>query len=107
MILLSHPTGNEFVRAALEAFDRAAMLREFWTAISWNPKSPLNRFLPKSAAELFARRSFGDSIRSRTRTVPAREAMRLLAGALDLESEHETGAFSIDAIFRELDRKVA
>jgi glycosyltransferase involved in cell wall biosynthesis len=107
MILLSHPTGSEFVRAALEAFDRAGMLREFWTAISWNPSSPLNRFLPRSLAELFARRSFSESIRSRTRTVPFRETVRLLAGGVGIQSQHETGVFSVDAVFRELDRKVA
>jgi alpha-maltose-1-phosphate synthase len=107
VILLSHPTANEFVRHALEAFDRAGMLREFWTAISWNPQSPINSLLPKSIEELFARRSFSESIRSSTRTVPFREAVRLVAGALGIESEHETGVFSVDTIFRELDRKVA
>jgi alpha-maltose-1-phosphate synthase len=106
VILLSHPTANEFVRHALEAFDRSGMLREFWTAISWDPKSPINRFLPKSVAELFARRSFSESVRSRTRTVPFREAVRLFAGAAGIESKHETGAFSVDAVFRELDRRV-
>jgi alpha-maltose-1-phosphate synthase len=107
VILLSHPTANEFVRHALEAFDRAEMLSEFWTAICWNPKSPINRVLPKSVAELFARRSFSESIRSRTHTVPFREVARLFAGAAGIESKHETGALSIDAVFRELDRKVA
>jgi starch synthase len=107
VILLSHPTGNEFVRHALEAVDGAGMLGEFWTTISWNPNSPLNRFLPRSLAELLARRSFAESIRSRTRTVPFREAVRLLAGGVGIQSQHETGAFSVDAVFRELDRKVA
>jgi alpha-maltose-1-phosphate synthase len=107
MILLSHPIGNEFVREALVAFESAGMLAEFWTAISWNPKSAINRALPRSVRELFARRSFPESVRSRTRTLPAREALRLVAGAAGLSSRHETGAFSIDAVFRELDKKVA
>lgn len=107
MILLSHSTANEFVRQALQAFDRAGMLREFWTAISWDQETLINRFLPKSVAELFARRSFSESVRSRTYTVPFREAARLLAGAAGVVSQHETGLFSVDAVFRELDRKVA
>src|SRR5690348_6158643 len=107
MILLSHPTGNEFVREALVAFDRAGILREFWTAISWNPKSPADRALPSSLRELFGRRAFPESVRSRTRTLPVREALRLLAGAAGISSRHETGVLSIDAVFRELDRKVA
>jgi starch synthase len=107
MILLSHAIGNEFVREALIAFDRAGLLAEFWTAISWNPKSAINRALPQSVRELFARRSFPESIRTRTRTLPAREAIRLLAGAAGISLRHETGAFSIDSVFRELDKKVA
>jgi len=96
MILLSHPTGNEFVRAALDAFDRAGMLGEFWTTLSWNQKSPMNRFLPARLRRVSARRAFSETIRSRTRTVPFRETLRLF-----------TGAFSVDAILRDLDRKVA
>lgn len=106
MILLSHPIGNEFVREALVAFDQASMLEEFWTAISWNSKSAVNRALPKSVRQLFGRRAFPESIRSRTHTLPAREALRLLAGAAGLSSRHETGALSIDAVFRGLDRRV-
>jgi alpha-maltose-1-phosphate synthase len=107
MILLSHPTGNEFVRAALEAFDRAGVLGEFWTTISWNPAAPINRLFPRSARQLFGRRSFSESVRSRTHTVPFREVVRLIAGAAGSSPRHETGTFSIDAVMRELDQKVA
>lgn len=107
MILLSHSTGNEFVRAALEAFDRAGMLGEFWTTLSWNSKSPMNRVMPRRLREILQRRSFPETIRTRTRTVPQREMIRLFAGTVGLTSKHETGAFSIDAVIRELDRKVA
>jgi glycosyltransferase involved in cell wall biosynthesis len=107
MTLLSHPTGNEFVRALLEAFDHAGMLGEFWTTLSWNSKSPINRVMPRRLREILQRRSFSGTIRARTRTVPEREMIRLLAGTVGLTSKHETGAFSIDAVLRELDRKVA
>ena len=107
MILLSHPTGNEFVREALVAFDRAGMLGEFWTTISWNPEARINRLFPQSLRDLFGRRSFSQSVRSRARTVPLREVVRLVAGVAGVSSRHETGAFSIDAVLRALDRKVA
>jgi len=107
VILLSHPTGNEFVRAALGAFDRARMLGEFWTTLSWNSKSRMNRVTPRRLREILQRRSFPETIRTRTRTVPQREMIRLFAGTVGLTSKHETGAFSIDAVIRELDRKVA
>jgi starch synthase len=96
MILLSHPTGNEFVREAVTAFDEAGMLGEFWTTLSWNPDGAVHRFLPRSLQELFSRRSYPASVRSRTRTVPLREIGRLLAGA-----------FSMDAVSIGLDKKVA
>ena len=107
MILLSHPIGNEFVREALVAFDHAGILGEFWTAISWNPKSPANRALPQSLRELLGRRSFPESVRSRTHTLPAREALRLLAGMAGFSARHETGALSVDSVFKELDERVA
>ena len=107
MILLSHPTGNEFVRAALEAFDRAGMLGEFWTTVSWDSNSLIDRALPARLRDILRRRSFVETIRSRTHTAPVRETIRLFAGAIGITSQHETGAFSVDAVLRELDRKVA
>ena len=107
MILLSHPTGNEFVRHLLHAFDRAGMLGEFWTTVSWNPNSLINRALPTRLREILQRRSFPESISSRTHVVPFREMVRLFGGAIGATSKHETGWFSADAILRDLDRKVA
>ena len=107
MILLSHPTGNEFVRAALAAFDRAGELGEFWTTVSWNSNSLINRALAPRLREMLQRRSFPESLRSRTHIVPFREMVRLFGGAIGVRSKHETGWFSADAILWELDRKVA
>ena len=95
MIHLSHPTGNEFVRQALTAFDQAQMLGEFWTTVSWGGPNQIHRLLPESLRQLVARRSYPASIRSRTHTVPLRELGRLLAGAFD-----------IDDVNVDLDRKV-
>ena len=106
MILLSHPTGSEFVREAVAAFEQAGLLAEFWTTINWDPDSKLNRFLPPSIRDLFVRRSFPKSVRHRTHTVPFRETVRLFAGQVGFSPKHEKGIFSIDAVLRELDRKV-
>jgi starch synthase len=96
MMVLSHPTGNEFVRQALIAFDQAGMLGEFWTTLSWNPDSFVNQLLPVSLRELLRRRSYPAAIRLRTRTVPWREIGRLFGGA-----------YSMDAVSLGLDKKVA
>jgi starch synthase len=109
MIILSHPTGNENVRQAAIAFAEANLLERFCTTISWNPRSAFDRILPPNLRESFRRRSFPEMVRCRTRSLPAREAARLLFGAvhLSLWSEHERGFLSIDAISTALDRAVA
>jgi alpha-maltose-1-phosphate synthase len=109
MILFSHPTGNENVRQAALAFREAKLLREFWTCVSWDPDAAVNRFLPATLRQQLARRAFHPSLRPITRTAPAREMGRLLVSALgvSLFSEHETGPLSIDAVFSDLDRRVA
>lgn len=96
MIVLSHATGNENVRQAALAFSEANLLGEFWTTLSWNQRGVLNRILPSPIRTLLARRSFPDSVRAHTRTVPAREIARLVSGA-----------FTIDQVSRALDKKVA
>jgi glycosyltransferase involved in cell wall biosynthesis len=96
MILLSHPTGNENVRQAARALQEASLLGEFWTCLSWDPDSWLNRVLPGSLRDQFARRSFPRTVRTFTRTAPWRETGRLLFGLFD-----------IDAVLQDLDRKVA
>lgn len=108
MILLSHPTGNEFVRQAALAFREAKLLGEFWTCLNWNPASAPG-WLPNALRLQFARRSFPESLRAVTHTVPLRESARLLSGVLGIQafSKHETGLLSLDAVYQELDRKVS
>ncbi|HEX4638199.1 MAG TPA: glycosyltransferase family 4 protein [Chthoniobacterales bacterium] len=107
MILVSHPTGSQFVRETLAAFDQAGLLAEFWTTINWNDRAALNSLLPAQIRDLLARRSFPSSIRSRTRTVPAREIGRLLATQFGFSPRHEHGMLSIDAVMSDLDAKVS
>lgn len=107
MIVLSHPTGNEFVRQAITAFSEAGILDEFWTTLSWNPEGALQYVLPRSLRGVLNRRSYPASIRSRTHTVPLRELVRLIGGTIGFQSRHETGFFSLDAVYASLDNKVA
>ena len=92
MIAVSHPTGNEFVRALTGALHRAGRLEMFFTTIS----------------TASGRRHFelpGEKIRTR----PALETLRLAAQRLGIRSltAHETGLVSVDAVYRDLDRAVA
>ena len=101
VILLSHPTGNRNVREALAALDQAGLLVEFSTTVSWRGGF-LDRILPAKARIAAARRRYVDTFRTRTRTHPLREVVRLLAGPR-LRGRlvaHETGPFSVDAVIR-------
>ena len=109
MILYSHPTGNANVRQSLLALYETDLLAEFWTCLNWNPESVLATWLPGKLQQQFARRSFDERIRARTHAQPWREVARLLFPALPFPAltRHETGALSVDAVFRALDRAVA
>lgn len=106
MILLSHPTGNANVRQAALAFEEAQMLAEFWTCLGWE-KVP--SFLPQSIAREVRRRTVPAGVAKRLRLRPWKEAARLLAarfGARSLVTPVD-GAFCVDAVYRDLDRRVA
>jgi len=109
MILFSHPTGNANVRHAAQALEEAGLLAEFWTCVSWNPDSLLNGVLPKNLRSQFGRRALPEILRKRARYVPWREAGRMLASMCGISgwTKHESGIFSIDAVYRSLDRSVA
>lgn len=109
MILFSHPTGNANVRHAALALEEAALLAEFWTCVSWNPEARINRFLPAKLRGQLCRRALPDLLRAKARHLPWREAGRMLLSPCGVRrlTGHECGPFSIDAVYRSLDRKVA
>ena len=109
MILLSHPIANENVRQTACALSEAELLAEFWTCVHWKRGGFLDEIAPGRMRDQLRRRSFPNELRSRIKTVPWREFGRHVAGRLHLNwlTKHETGVFSMDAIFRSLDRQVA
>ena len=108
MILQSHPTGNSYVRQTALGLEEAELLSEFWTCVSWNADSVWARLLPEKLTRQLARRTFPPKIRDKTHLFPLREMARLLAPTVKLSAltKHETGAFSVDAVFRALDGRV-
>lgn len=113
MFLVSHPLGNANVRHAAQAFADAGELAEFWTCLAWDPDGGLARHLPARVAGNLARRAFDPAVRAHTRTATGwREVGRHLAARLPGNfrrplTRHETGPFSVDAVFRAFDRAVA
>ncbi len=109
MIAVSHANGNQNLRHAALAMVEGGLLAELWTAISWDDRSFINRLLPAGLRAELQRRSFPDALRPFIHTRPWRELCRLAAIRLKRESlyRHETARFSIDEVFRGMDRHMA
>lgn len=109
MLIFTHPTGNANVRHAALGLFRAGLLDEFWTCLSFRAPALLADLLPRGLAGQLRRRAFPAELGSALRTRPFREAIRLFAPRLGFPGlvRHETGPFSVDAVYRGLDRAVA
>ena len=99
-VLISHPTGNAFVREAASAMAKTGILGEFHTTLAF--------FGPAWKGE-WRRRVYPESFKKFTRRHPLREVIRLAAQRLGLKHivRHEHGWASVDSVYRSLDRKVA
>lgn len=108
MIILSHPTGNTFVRALLAQLETAGMLDAFYTTLALHPADRALQLLPARARAQALRRSY-DVPLPKLKRFPLREAARHIAPKLGLPrlARHERGPASLDAVYRDLDRRVA
>ncbi|MFA5983161.1 MAG: glycosyltransferase family 4 protein [Methylococcaceae bacterium] len=109
MMIVSHPTGNQNLRNAVEAFHKANQLIGFYTTVAWNSQSALAKLMPQELGTTLKRRDYSNIPAQLIFTHPLIEACRLLAGKLKLNTltEHETGIFSVDGVYREFDNFVA
>jgi starch synthase len=109
MLLLAHPSGNTFFRAAARTFHSCGWLQELHSCICWNSTSPLARVLPDALANQLARRCFAEVPASLQHSHPWRELARLALPhhLLTPLHRHETGALSVDGVYRSFDRQVA
>lgn len=109
MLIFSHPTGNANARHAALALFRAGLLAEFWTCLNLRPPALVERLLPAGAAGQLRRRSFPTELSRAIRTRPFHEIVRHIAPRLGLHGlvRHEHGPFSVDGVYRSLDRAVA
>jgi glycosyltransferase involved in cell wall biosynthesis len=107
-LLLSHPAGNQNVRAMLDALQTAGMLGRFATTVAADEHSPLLRLMPDKMRREWLRRRF-DVPRDKLLQHPWRELARVAFGAVGWRSvlRHEEGFASTDAILQDFDRFVA
>lgn len=109
MISFSHPTGNANVRAALDGLYEKELLSLFHTTVSLFPGDALDRVSSISGFSDLKRRSFDPKLKPLTKSWPWLELGRMFSAKTGLMKliRHETGIFSVDSIYRDLDKRVA
>lgn len=108
MVLVSHPTGNTFVRALLQGLEETQRLGAYATSLGFAGKPGWRALLPAALGREVDRRAYQVPV-GRLRSFPWRELGRLLGQRLKWPSliRHETGWASVDAVYRSLDATVA
>ncbi len=109
MVIVSHPTGNANVTAVVTSLNEEQLLEAFYTCILWRPDHPLARLLPGSIRRIFERRARLHLPSDAVHTRPFRELMRNAAIRAGKKHWvlHEGHPFSIDSVYRSVDRAVA
>lgn len=109
-VVLSHPSGNEVVRGALNGLQSADLLDSFYTSFACFPGTFLEKFASSiPALSDVKKRTFAAELRSKTQTFPFRELGRIAATKIGISTlvKHEVGFFSLDSVYQSLDRKLA
>ena len=108
MFILSHPRGNQNVRAALRALEASGMLTMFFTTVAWREREPVAALLPQGLRREFARRSFSEVAPRHVSSFPHREFLRQLIIRLGLSRVLGLSRWcTIDAVDRAFDACVA
>jgi glycosyltransferase involved in cell wall biosynthesis len=108
MTLVSHPSGNTFVRALLSGMLENQRLGLYATALGFTEEPALARLLPQGLRREIQRRRY-DLPKNRLWSRPTRELARVVGNRLRLPglTAHEHGWASVDAVYRDLDAAVA
>ena len=108
-IIFSHPTGNANSRAVATSLLKAELLDQFHTTIASFPGSIIDSLGNLKPLNELHRRRYDPGLKPFTKMWPLLESMRLLASKAGFAKLHnaEKSVFSIDAVYRSLDRKVA
>lgn len=108
-LIMSHPTANANVRAAAIAFEKEQLLSQFFTTIASFPGDFLDKVGSIKPFSEVRRRQFDPVLQSYTHIYPFFEFGRILSAKFDLSSltKHEKGFFSVDSVYKHLDKHVA
>jgi glycosyltransferase involved in cell wall biosynthesis len=108
-VIISHPTANANVRATAEGLLEANLLSDFYTSVASFPGSIMDRLGGFAPFAEIRRRRFNQNLKFITKTFPFRELGRILSQKTGISHlhRHEIGYFSIDAVYEQIDKKVA
>lgn len=108
-ILVSHPTGNEFFREAVNGFYHAGCLHSIYTSVASFPGTLPYRLGSVKKFSDIRRRALPSRFKNITHTNPLKEWGRLLAIKAGQKKlvQHERGIFSVDAVYSSLDTYVS
>lgn len=108
-VIISHPTGNEFSKAAMKGFFNAGILQSYYTTIASFPGSFLYRLGSLKVLSDIKRRSIDAAMRAYVHTHSWKESGRQIAIKAGIKKmiTHETGLFSVDAVYKNLDKYVS
>ncbi|QES87988.1 glycosyltransferase family 4 protein [Rhizosphaericola mali] len=107
-IVVSHPTGNQNVRALLAALERNNLLNKYFTTVGFSENTSLIKFLGPLKNEAI-KRLYSENIYQKTETFPWLELGRIFANKAHLPylTQHENGIFSVDHIYKNIDNHTA
>jgi glycosyltransferase involved in cell wall biosynthesis len=108
-LTFSHPTGNANSRAVVMGVLNAGLLFEFHTTVATFPLNIFDRISFFRGFSEFKRRSFSAELEPYTKSWPFYELGRFAAvkAGLSKLTRHEKDMFSIDAVYRNFDKRVA
>jgi len=109
MVLLSHPTGNSFVREAALSLEDCGVLGEFHTSIASCGGNIFEKLSRLPGLGEIRRRSLPARLRPKLKLHPLREAFRLALARLgpNASAVWGNGFCGIDAIYSSLDHAVS
>lgn len=108
-IVLSHPTGNANVRATATFFAQAGILAKFHTTVAIFQDELLDRLGNLNSMSEIRRRRYDSAIKPFTEMHPWRELGRIALSKTGIRSriQSEYNPFSIDSVYKHLDKSVA
>jgi glycosyltransferase involved in cell wall biosynthesis len=108
-LIITHPTANKNVRVVAQKILDANMLHQFHTSVASFPGSLLDKIGGINGFSEIRRRQFDNELKHFTKMWPWMETGRIIAAKMGLNSltNGERGLFCIDAVYNNIDRKVA